>query len=338
MNEKLALTGTRKAAILLVLLGDEVASLIYKNLSEEDLRVVTQEISDLTQIAPDVAEAVLEEYHRLTVTQDYLLQGGPDYASRLLIRAFGEAGARTLLDQVTQAQEMGLRNISTLQKADPEQLAKFIQAEHPQTIALVLAHMTSKAASGVLVLLPDKLRAQVVVRLAQMQQFSPEMVQKISLILRRKMVAVGEQSRRGFGGVKAVADILNSVDVSFSTSILEAVEQDSPQLAVSIRDYMFTFQDFLDVPEASLRELLGQMDKKGLALSLKGASTELKEHFFKCMSTRAVEMLKEDMDALGATRSRDINQARQDAIALARKLESQGKMVLKNEAEDALVV
>ena len=339
MNEKLApLTGTRKAAILLVLLGDEVASLIYKNLSEEDLRVITQEISDLSQISPEIAEAVLEEYHRLTLTQDYLLQGGPDYASRLLVRTFGEAGAKALLDQVTQAQEMGLRNISTLQKADPEQLAKFIQGEHPQTIALVLAHMSSKAASGVLVLLPDKLRAQVVVRLAQMQQFSPEMVQKISLILRRKMVAVGEQSRRGFGGVKAVADMLNSVDIRFTTSILEAVEQNNPQLAVSIRDYMFTFQDFLDVPEASLRELLGQMDKKGLALALKGASTELREHFFKCMSTRAVEMLKEDMDALGATRSRDINQARQDAIALARKLESQGKMVLKNEAEDALVV
>jgi len=339
MNEKLGLlTGTRKAAILLVLLGDDVASLIYKNLSEEDLRVITQEISELSQISPEIAEAVLEEYHRLTVTQDYLLQGGPDYASRLLIRAFGEAGARSLLDQVTQAQEMGMRNISTLQKADPEQLAKFIQAEHPQTIALVLAHLSIKAASSVLVLLPDKLRAQVVVRLAQMQQFSPEMVQKISLILRRKMTAVGEQSRRGFGGVKAVADILNTVDVRFSTSILEAVEQDSPQLAVSIRDYMFTFQDFLDVPEASLRELLGQMDKKMLALALKGASTELKEHFFKCMSSRAVEMLKEDMDALGATRSKDINQARQDAIALARKLESQGKMVLKNEAEDALVV
>jgi flagellar motor switch protein FliG len=339
MSDKVpGLSGARKAAILLVILGDEVSSLIYKNLPEEDLRAITQEISDLSNISPEIAAAVLEEYHRLTLTQDYLVQGGPEYASRLLIKAFGEAGAKTLLDQVTQAQEVGMRNISTLQKADPEQLAKFIQGEHPQTIALVLGHLSGKAASAVLVLLPEKLRAQVVMRLAQMQQFSPEMVQKISLILRRKMTSMGEQSRRGLGGVKAVADILNAVDVRFSTAILEAVEHDSPQLAVSIRDFMFTFQDFLDVPETSLRELLGQMDKRALAVALKGASTELKEHFFKCMSVRAVEMLKEDMEALGATRSRDVNQARLDAITLARKLETQGKMVLKNESEDTLVV
>jgi flagellar motor switch protein FliG len=332
------LSGTRKAAILLVLLGDEASSLIYKNLPEDDLRVITQEISELSYISPAMAASVLEEYHRLSLTQDYLTQGGPAYASQLLIKAFGEAGAKSLLDQVTQAREVGMSNISTLQKADPEQLAKFIQGEHPQTIALVLAHLSGKAASAVLILLPEKLRAQVVVRLAQMQQFSPEMVQKISLVLRRRMTSLGEQSRRGFGGVKAVADILNAVDVRFSTAILEAVEQDSPKLAVSIRDFMFTFQDFLDVRETSLRELLGQMDKKTLAMSLKGASTELKDHFFKCMSTRAVEMLKEDMEAMGATRARDVSQAQQDAIALARKLETEGKMVLKNESEDALVI
>ncbi len=332
------LTGRRKAAILLVVLGDEVASLILKTLPDHELRVMTQEITDLDYVPPETAAAVLEEYHRLTLTQEYLAQGGPAYASQLLVKAFGEIGAKSLLSQVTQAQEVGMRNINTLQKADPEQLAKFIQGEHPQTVALVLAHLSGKAASSVLVMLPEKVRAQAVVRLAQMQQFSPEMVEKISLILRRKMMSLGDQSRRGFGGVKAVADILNSVDVRLSTAILEAVEQDSPQLAVSIRDFMFTFQDFVDVAETSIRELLGQLDKKTLAISLKGASPDLKDHFFKSMSTRAVEMLKEDMEALGPTRSRDINQAQQDAIALARKLETQGKMVLKNETEDALVI
>lgn len=332
------LTGRRKAAILLVVLGDEVASLILKTLPDHELRVMTQEITDLDYVPPETAAAVLEEYHRLTLTQEYLAQGGPAYASQLLVKAFGEIGAKSLLSQVTQAQEVGMRNINTLQKADPEQLAKFIQGEHPQTVALVLAHLSGKAASSVLVMLPEKVRAQAVVRLAQMQQFSPEMVEKISLILRRKMMSLGDQSRRGFGGVKAVADILNSVDVRLSTAILEAVEQDSPQLAVSIRDFMFTFQDFVDVAETSIRELLGQLDKKTLAISLKGASQDLKDHFFKSMSTRAVEMLKEDMEVLGPTRSRDINQAQQDAIALARKLETQGKMVLKNETEDALVI
>jgi flagellar motor switch protein FliG len=332
------LTGMRKAAILLVVLGDEAASAVYKNLPEEDLRSITQEITDLTYISPETAAAVLQEYHRLTITQEYLAQGGPAYASKLLMKTFGEAGAKSLLDQVSQAQEGAMRNLNTLQKADPQQLAKFIQGEHPQTIALVLAHMNAKAAAAVLGLLPEKLRGQAVTRMAQIQQFSPEMVQKISLILSRKMLSLGEQSRRGFGGIKAVADLLNTVDARLSTTILEAVEQDNPQLAVSIRNFMFTFEDFIEVPETSIRELLGQVDKKSLAMALKGASEDLKNHFFKSMSTRAVEMLKEDMDALGPIRSREVNQAQQDSIALARKLETQGKMVLKNEADDTFVV
>jgi len=337
-EETPTLTGMRKAAILLVVLGDEAASAVYKNLPEEDLRSITQEITDLTYISPETAAAVLQEYHRLTITQEYLAQGGPAYASKLLMKTFGEAGAKSLLEQVSQAQEGAMRNLNTLQKADPQQLAKFIQGEHPQTIALVLAHMNAKAAAAVLGLLPEKLRGQAVMRMAQMQQFSPEMVQKISLILSRKMLSLGEQSRRGFGGIKAVADLLNTVDARLSTTILEAVEQDSPQLAVSIRNFMFTFEDFLEVPEASIRELLGQVDKKSLAMALKGASEDLKNHFFKSMSTRAVEMLKEDMDSLGPIRSREVNQAQQDSIALARKLETQGKMVLKNEADDTFVV
>jgi flagellar motor switch protein FliG len=337
-TESAPLTGTRKAAILLVVLGDEAASAIYKHLPEADLRVITQEITELDYISPEIAANILQEYHRLTLTQEYLAQGGPAYAAQLLMKSFGEAGAKSLLEQVSQAQEGAARNLHTLQKADPQQLAKFIQGEHPQTIALVLAHMNGRAASAVLGMLPEKLRGQAVVRMAQMQQFSPEMVQKISLILNRKMLSLGEQSRRGFGGVKAVADLLNSIDAQLTTTILESVEQENPQLAVSIRNFMFTFQDFLEVPETSLRELLGQLDKKALATALKGASDELKDHFYKCMSVRAVEMLKEDMESLGPIRSKEVSQAQQDAISLARKLETQGKMVLKNEAGDSLVV
>jgi flagellar motor switch protein FliG len=336
--ETLALTGIRKAAILMVVLGDDAASAVFKHLPEEDLRSITQEITDLSYISPETAATVLQEYHRLTLTQEYLAQGGPAYAAQLLKKSFGEAGANDLLEQVTKAQEGSVRSLSTLQKADPEQLAKFIQGEHPQTIALVLAHMNSKASAAVLGLLPEKLRAQVVTGMAQMQQFSPEMVQKISLILSRKMMSLGEQSRRGFGGVKMVADLLNTIDARLSSTILTAVEQDSPQLAVSIRNLMFTFEDFLEVPETSIRELMGQLDKKSLALSLKGATEELKDHFYKSMSTRAVEMLKEDMESLGPVRSREINQAQQDCIAIARKLEAQGKVVLKNEPEDSFVV
>jgi flagellar motor switch protein FliG len=311
---------------------------VYKKLPQEELKAITQEITDLDYISPEVAANVLQEYHRLTLTQEYLAQGGAEYATQLLKKSFGEEGARSLLEQVTQAQEGSMRNLNTLQKADPQQLAKFIQGEHPQTIALVLAHMSPKAASAILGMLPEKVRGQAVARMAQMQQFSPEMVQKISLILSRKMLSLGEQSRHGFGGIKAVADLLNTIDSRLSTSILTAVEQENAQLAVSIRNFMFTFEDFMEVPETSIRELLGQLDKKVLATALKGATEDLRNHIFKSMSSRAVEMLKEDMEALGPVRSRDVSQAQMDAITLARSLESQGKMILKSETDDALVV
>jgi flagellar motor switch protein FliG len=332
------LTGQRKAAILLVLLGDEAAAGVYKMLPPSELRQITQEIAELEYISPDLAATVLQEYHDLSMTQEYLSQGGQEFASKLLIKAFGEAGARSLLEEVTKAQELSSQNLDTLQKTDPQQLAKFIQGEHPQTIALIVAHLNVRTARVVLMLLPEKIRAQAVRRLAQLQQFSPEMVKKISIVLHRRLTGMGQQSRRSFGGVKAVADLLNNIDQEATKSILASIEQDNEPLATSIRNLMFTFEDFLDVQDAGLRELLGQLDKKSLAVALKGASDDLKNHFFKGMSSRAVEMLKEDMEALGPIRSRDVQAAQHEAVTVARKLEAEGKIALKSDQEEAYVV
>jgi flagellar motor switch protein FliG len=332
------LDGRRKAAIFLVLLGDEVATHVYKSLPETEIRIITQEISDLEYVSPETAAQVLQEYHRLSLTQEYLAQGGYDYASKLLIKTFGEQGARALLDEVSRAQEASAQNLDMLQKTDPQQLAKFIQGEHPQTVALVLAHLNSRTARAVLMLLSEKLRGQAVKRLAQMQQFSPEMVKKISLVLHRRLQSLGQQSRRAYGGVKAVADLLNQIEQEASRNILETIEEDDTQLATSIRNLMFTFEDFLEVQEAGLRELLGQLDKKTLATALKGATEDLKNHFFKCMSSRAVEMLKEDMEALGPIRSREVHAAQQEVVNTARRLEGEGKMYLKSEQEESYVV
>jgi flagellar motor switch protein FliG len=336
--EDTVMSGTRKAAILLVLLGDDVASEVFKNLPEVELRAITQEIASLDYVSPEIAAKVLKEYHQLSLTQEYLAQGGTEYANKLLVKAFGAEGARGLIEQVTIAQELSSQNLDTLQKTDPQQLAKFIQGEHPQTIALVLAHLNSKTAREVLMMLPENVRGKAVKRLAQMQQFSPEMVKKISQVLHKRLVAIGQQSRRAYGGVKAVADLLNQIDQEAGTSILETIEQDNAQLATSIRNLMFTFEDFLEVPEPGMRELLGQMDKKKLAIALKGASDDLKNHFFKCMSSRAVEMLKEDMETLGPIRSREVHAAQQEAVTVARRLEGEGKMVLKTEQEESYVV
>ena len=332
--EEVSMSGPRKAAILLVLLGDDAASGVYRNLPEEELRLITQEIAELEYISPELGAKVLQDYYHLSLTQEYLAQGGQAYANRLLVKAFGEHEAKTLLDDVTRAQEASAQNLDALQKTDPQQLAKFIQGEHPQTIALILAHLNAKAARSVLLLLPEKLRGQAVKRLAQMQQFSPEMVKRIALVLHKRLTTLGQQSRRAYGGVKAVADLLNTVDQISSSGILEEIEQDDAQLASSIRNLMFTFEDFLEIPETGLRELLAQVDKKTLATALKSASEDLRNHFFKCMSTRAVEMLKEDMEALGPMRARDVANAQQEVVTTARRLESEGKMFLKSEEQE----
>ncbi len=321
-----------------VLLGDEAASLVYRNLPEEDLQMLTEEISELEYISPEIGSPILQEYYRLTVTEEYLAQGGADYARALLVKAFGEDGAKNLLKQVESYQEARATNLDSLQRADPQQLVMFIEGEHPQTVALVLAHLGLKSASEVLLLLPEKTRAEVVRRLAEMHQFSPEMVQKIALVLNKKLKALGEQNRRAYGGIRAVSEMLNRVEPNSVKTILETIEQDDPKLALSIRNLMFTFEDFLSVPEASMRELLSNLDKKTLSVALKGASEDMKNHVFKTMSSRASQMLMEDIEALGPVRSREVITAQQEVVQQARKLEAEGKLTLKSFGDDAYVV
>ena len=332
------LPGVRKAAILLVVLGEDAASRIYRNLPERDLEHLTQEIAEINYIDPQTALAVLQEYHRLTVTQDYLAVGGTDYAQKLLVKAFGEDAARQLLSQVSHSAEASVTKLDSLNKADPQQLAKFLEIEHPQTIALILAHMDAKQASVLLMKLPETLRAETIKRMAQLRQFSPEIAQKISMSLHKRLEALGEQHRRAYAGVQGVADLLNRLDPVSSKSILEAVERDDPNVALGIRNLMFTFQDLMGVPEAGIREILAGLDKKTLAMALRGASEELKNYIFKSMSSRAVEMLKEDIEVLGPVRSRDVMKAQQEAVSVARKLEAEGKISLGADSEDEYVL
>lgn len=333
-----ALPGLRKAAILVVLLGEEAAAQIYKHLPEEELQLLTQEITELGYVSPEEASQVLQEFYRLALTQEYLARGGPDYARRLLVKAFGESGAGALLEQVLRAQEARTHKLDRLDQVDPNRLAKLIEREHPQTIALILGHLGTAMAAAVLRLLPEPTRVAAVRRLAQMQQFSPEVVRRIAQVLHGKLESLGEQRRRSYGGVEAVAEMLNRIDPATSRAILDAIEHENAELALAIRNSMFTFEDLLGVPEASIRELLAQVDKKTLALALKGASEQLRAHLFKAMSSRAVEMLREDMEALGPVRAREVTRAQQEIVNLARTLEAQGKIILKAEAEESLVV
>ena len=330
--------GVRKAAILMVLLGDEAAAGLYRSLQRTEVQRLTEEITELTFVPPAEATAVLQEYQQLLLTHAYLAQGGLDYATSLLVQAFGEKDARALLAQVMEAQEARAGNLDSLQQADPPQLAKFLQDEHPQTIAVILAHLGIRAASSLLSLLPERVSAEAVRRLAEMRQFSPEMAEKISMVLHRKFDSLGEKSRRAYAGVKAVADILNRAELATSKMVLETIEQSDPELALNIRNLMFTFEDLISVPEVSLREFLAAVDKRVLAMALKAAPPDLRSHVQQALSSRAAEMLMEDIEALGPVRTRDVLHAQQECVNLARKMEQDGKMILKADSNEEFVV
>jgi flagellar motor switch protein FliG len=321
----------------MVAVGEETAKEIMRQLPEADVQRIAEELADLRGITSEISGEVLEEFWEMLETQNFMMRGGLDYASRLLEETFGKERASDLLMLVRRAQEASHGNLAKLQRTDPQQLGKLLDSEHPQTIALVLAHLDPRRASIVLDSLSEEHKVVSVQRLAEMRQFSPEMAQKVALILHRRLENVGDTQRKSYSGYKAVADLLNRVNAEESKRILETIEEGQPELALSIRNLMFTFEDLLTVPPTSIREIVSGVDKRQLALALRGANEELRAQIFKAMSSRAVEMLKEDMEVLGPVRSREVALAQQEILNLARRLEAEGKIILKMETGDEMV-
>jgi flagellar motor switch protein FliG len=284
--ERIKISGVRKAAILLTVLGEESAATVFRDLSGQDLQRVADEVASLGTVPLELSLQVIEEYQRMTQAQDYIIQGGYDLARRLLIKAFGDEEAESILQRLSKARE--LKPLETLQRADPQKLARFLEGEHPQAIALILGQLSDSQASALLMSLPNDIRADAVKRLANLRRFSPEMAEKVSVLLSQRLKAVGEQGKRAYSGFQSVADIMNCIDTTVAQEILESIENEEPTLAISIRNLMFTFADLLQVGESHIRELMGVVDKRTLATALKGTEEDLKNHFFRTMSTRAV--------------------------------------------------
>jgi flagellar motor switch protein FliG len=336
-TETIAISGARKAAILVSLLGEEAAP-ILQNLNEEDVDRITEEVTNLGQVPFEMTLQVLEEYQQMMTAQEFIAVGGQDVATRLLVKAFGESGARSMVDRLSRQEDTRSFRVESLKRADPQQLARFLVGEHPQTKALVLSHLDPKQASALLMKLEPEARADCVRRLANLGNFSPEVAGKVSNVLNRRLRSVGDQTRRADVGSRNIADLMNRLDPLASKEILETIEREEPTLAISIRDQMFTFDNFLEVPELQMRELMNTLDKKTLMIALKGASEDLRSHFYRTMSSRAVEMMKEDSEVMGPVRSKDVAKAQAEIVAIARKLESEGKVILKSEGADEYVL
>jgi flagellar motor switch protein FliG len=333
-----AVKGMQKAAMLLILLGDQASADIIKNLAEDDIQLVTREIARMKKIQPDQAEAVLEEFFQMTTARKYVVTGGMDYAKSVLINAFGPETARKLMDRLMKAMGTDMSNFDAIQKAEPQQLAKFLHSEHPQTIALVLAHLNPSQAAALLTQLPQSQRADLALRVASLDQISPEVINKIATVIGQKLNALGDFSRESYGGIRAVAEMFNRLDSDNSKDILNQIESQDPTLVETIRHLMFVFDDLLLLGQDAVKEILARVDRKVPMLALKGTSEQIKQHFLQCMSERGAEMMLEDMDAMGPVKIKDVEVAQQEIIAIVRKLEGEGVINLRGTVGEQYVV
>ena len=330
-------SGLRKAAVLTLMLGDESAAAIFKHLGEDEVERIAREVAAVGAVSADAGKQVLEEFNQMWVAAEFIARGGVENAQKLLVKSFGAEQARRLIDRVLKSCESTLV-FSALEKSDPQQLSKFILSEHPQTIALILAHLKPAQAAQLVGLLPEKLRIDVLTRMARLDEISPEVIGRISSVIEDRLKAIGGTTHESYGGVRAVAELLNRLERSAGRIVLESIEGDQPELAVSIRNLMFVFDDLLHVEDQAIREIVQRADKKALTIALKGAADDMRQKFFKNMSKRAAEMVKEEMDILGAIRLRDVEKAQHEVVAIARKLEEEGLLVTGAAAGEAFVV
>lgn len=331
------ISGIKRAAILMVLLGDEASANIFRQLDEHEIQDVSKEISRLGNIDMEVADQVLEEFHKMTMAASAQARGGSEFARKLLVKAFGADSSRKLLDRLNISLQSSLASFDSLSKADPAQLSKFIQNEQPQTIALVLAHLNSAQAAALLSSLPPQLRADVVMRMASLEQISPDIIGKITAILEQKLKSLGDFSRESYGGIRAVAELINRLETKTASSILEKIENDNPALALSIRNLMFVFDDIMLIDDAGMREIIQRVDKKTLTVALKGTSEDVKTQFFRNMSSRGVQMLREDMEVMGPVKIKAVEQSQQQIVSIIRKLDEDGIISLKGGGGDEYV-
>jgi flagellar motor switch protein FliG len=336
MNAQGAVSGARKAAIALMVLGEEGSSSIFKYLHEDEIEKVAREIATIGAVPPEVGEEVLSELSSATANASGVTAGGIDQARRLLTKTFGPDHTRRILEKIVQSLHSNA-GFASLERINPEQLSRFFLNEHPQTTALILAHLSPSTAAHLLAQLPDDVRTEVLLRLATLGDIPPDVIARISGVIEQKLRGLAGPSRSQRGGVRAVAEIFNCLDRGVSRPTLEQLDTKAPDTAAAIRNLMFVFDDLVNLDQNGIRELIARADKKALTVALKGASQPVRDLVYANMSKRAVDLMKEEMEMLGAVRLREVEKAQQEVVAIARKLEEEGLVTLGGGADDAFV-
>jgi len=335
-KQKEKVSGRRKAAVLLVSLGSELAAEVYKHMSDEEIEMVTVEVATIGALDAGTVQEVVEEFYHTALAQQYLSQGGINLAREILERAVGPSKAMEIIGRLQGA--LQVTPFDFLKRVDPSHLMNFIQHEHPQTIALILAHLDYSAAAIIMGALPPELQSEVSMRIATMDRTSPEIISEVERVLERKIATVLSQEFTAAGGIEALAELLNRCDRSTEKTILETLEEESQEIADEVKKLMFVFEDIIMLDDRSIQQVLKEIDQKELALALKGASDEVKEKMFGNMSKRAADMIKEDMEFMGPVRLKNVEEAQQRIVAVVRRLEEAGEIVISRGGEEEMLV
>ena len=337
MAKDTKLSGVQKAAILFITLGPEVSSGILKKLPEAEIQKITYEIANITSVTSEQRAGILNEFLQINKAREYIIEGGMDYARELLSKALGPHRANEILEKVSEATQQ-YRPFSIARKADAHQLLNVITYEHPQTIALILCYLQPEKAAQVMAELPEETQSEVAYRIATMSTTSPMVIKEIEKVLESKLSSVVRTEMTTLGGVETLVDILNQVDRTTERNITESLEREDAELADKVKSSMFVFEDIITLDDVAIQRILREVEAKDLALALKGCSEEVAEVIYKNQSKRAAASLKEDMEFLGPVRLMDVEKAQQGIVAIIRRLDEAGEIIISRGGEDAIIV
>jgi flagellar motor switch protein FliG len=330
------LSNQEKAAILFIALGPEYSAKLFQHLDDEEIEKITLEIANHKQVSAEQKSQVVSEFYQMAMAKDYISTGGLEYAQSVLEKALGSDKAMDIINRLTTS--LQVRPFDFLRKTDPSQLMNFIQNEHPQTIALIMAYLDPDQAATVLGSLPPEQQADVAKRIAQMDRTSPDIIREVERVLERKLSTLVTQDFTTAGGVKAIVEVLNRVDRTTEKSIIETLEVDNPELAEEIKRLMFVFEDIVQLDDRSLQMVLREVDTKDLSLALKATPKEVADKVYKNMSKRAADMLREEIEFMGPVKIRDVEEAQQKVVNVIRTLEDKGEIVVSRGQGDEMIV
>jgi flagellar motor switch protein FliG len=331
------LKGRKKAAIFLISLSEENAAEIFKHLNAKEVEKISVEIAEMDFVHSKTIKSIAKEFYKLLKAQEYIAKGGMDFAQTVLEKAFGLNDTKDLVDKIKAATQ--IRGFSTLKKADSSQLVNFLSKEHPQTVALILSHLTPDQTAEVLAEFPEELRADVAFRIATLGKISPQLLKEIEEVVDGLAESVISEDMSKTGGTKSLAEILNKANKITERSILTRLEEMDPELASQIKGLMFVFEDLVLIDDRGIQKVLKQVDKKDLSMALKTADETIKEKIFGNMSERAAQLLKEDLEFLGPVRLKEVEDAQRHIIEVIKQLEDEGEIFVAGRGkEDDIVV